>query len=113
MSKKGTGAAFWCCEDHFDASNAASIQPDIGLAPGESPLIPKHLPEACIRRIYQLPIEEIGYVRFIVEAYEGTAIVSSLPGRGEMEWTIPASRCQEAQNLAEALSKETGLKLIE
>src|SRR3989339_1567151 len=31
-SKKGTGAAFWCCEDHFDASNAESMEDGTGLA---------------------------------------------------------------------------------
>src|SRR3989339_2208240 len=31
-SKKGTGAAFWCCEDHFDASNAESMEDGTSLA---------------------------------------------------------------------------------
>ena len=33
-SKKGTGAAFLCCEDHFDASNAESMEDGTGLEDG-------------------------------------------------------------------------------
>ena len=46
-------------------------------------------PDECCQLFFRLPREQIAYVRFIVESYEGLAQVTSLPGRGEMEWLIP------------------------
>jgi hypothetical protein len=62
-----------------------------------------------LQRYYRLPIEEIAYVRFVVEAYEGLAQVTSLPGRAEMEWRIPEGQLGAADDLASALADEVGL----
>jgi hypothetical protein len=48
-------------------------------------------------------------VRFTVEAYEGLAQVTSLPGRGEMEWRIPEGLLAAAEALSRALELEAGL----
>jgi len=63
----------------------------------------------CHRLFFRLPKDQIAYVRFTVESYEGLAQVTSLPGRGEMEWRIPAPLLQEARGLARALAEEAGL----
>ena len=67
---------------------------------------------ASHRRYFRLPVQEIAYVRFVVEAYEGLAVVTSLPGRGEMEWTIPDGLLGAADELARALAGEVGLAPI-
>lgn len=68
--------------------------------------------EACVRRYFRVPLAEIGYVRFVIESYEGLAQMVSLPRRAEVEWIIPASLIAEAEALAESLAEETGLAPI-
>jgi hypothetical protein len=51
-------------------------------------------------------------VRFVVEAYDGLAQVTSRPGRAEMEWLVPPGQEREAQRLARALQREAGLTPI-
>ncbi len=67
----------------------------------------------CVRRCFRLDKEHIAYVKFVVEAYEGLAQVSSRAGRGEMEWLIPAALADQAGELAAALGEEVGLVEIE
>ena len=64
---------------------------------------------SCEIRYFRLPLEEVGYVRFIVEGYQGLAQVSAIPGRGEIAWLIPNERTDEAESLYRALREETGL----
>lgn len=66
----------------------------------------------CLRRYFRLPRENIAYVRFVVEAYEGLALVSSPPSRGEMEWFVPVALAEQADELARALETEAGLVSI-
>jgi len=54
-------------------------------------------------------LPQLAYLRFVLESYEGLAVLTSLPGRAEVEWTIPASRAEEAEALAEALAQEVTL----
>ncbi len=68
--------------------------------------------DPCHHIFFRLPKKQIAYVKFIVESYEGLAQVTSLPGRGEMEWLIPDQLLQEAQGLAHALAAEVGMVLI-
>jgi hypothetical protein len=69
-------------------------------------------PPRCERRYFRLPLEQIAYVRFIVESYEGLAQVTSLPGRAEMEWVVPTALAPLADSLARALALEAGLTAI-
>ena len=67
------------------------------------------LPEATVLR-FRVPLAEIGYVRMIVEAYDGLAVMVS-PGRGRslVEWWVAPGREAEAETLAQALAAETGM----
>jgi hypothetical protein len=61
-------------------------------------------------RYYRVPLSEIGYVRMIVEGYDGLAAVRSLSGdRGEIEWLLGDGMEEEADALAERLRTEVGL----
>lgn len=61
---------------------------------------------------FRVPREHIGYVRFLLEAYEGIAQISSQPGQAEVQWTIPAGQREAAAALARALRDEIGLERI-
>lgn len=65
-------------------------------------------------RYFRVPLEEIGYVRMIVEGYDGVAAVRSLAGdRAEIEWLVGEGLEAEAAELAARLLYETGLTPIE
>ena len=63
----------------------------------------------CIRRYFRVPREEIGYLRFLVEAYEGLAQITAAPGRAEVEWIIPEELAEQADELCRVLAKEIGM----
>ena len=53
-----------------------------------------------ISRFFRIPLEQIGFVRAIVEGYEGLAqIFSSDADRGEIEIVIPESMAEEAEHM--------------
>ncbi len=63
-----------------------------------------------VSRFFRVPLAEIGYVRAIVDGYDGLAVVRSLdPRRGELEWIISDGREEEAAALAARLAVEAGL----
>ena len=62
-----------------------------------------------IRRYYRVALKELAFLRFVLEAYDGLAVLTSLPGRAEVEWSIPVERADEADGLAEALAAEMTL----
>jgi hypothetical protein len=65
-------------------------------------------------RWFRVPLEQIGYVRAIVEAYDGVALVHAPdPRRGEIEWLIGEGLEDEAAALARRLAAEAGLIEIE
>ena len=65
-------------------------------------------------RYFRVPLHEIGYVRMIVEAYDGLAFVRSLSAsRGEIEWVVGEGMEEEAEALAAKLAKEVGLLSID
>lgn len=61
---------------------------------------------------FALPRAEIGYVRCLLEAYEGLAQMDSEAGRAEIRWTVPRSRCAQARALARALAEEVHLVAV-
>jgi len=65
--------------------------------------------EATIRR-YRVPLEHIGYVRMILEGYEGLAVMVSARGATLVEWQIAPGREDEADALARALAVEVALR---
>ncbi len=61
----------------------------------------------------RIPLEHIFYVRFLLEGYEGLVTQTSEPASTVVTWQIPASRLQEALDLAKSLSKEVGLEILD
>lgn len=65
-------------------------------------------------RYFRVPLDQIGFVRMLVEGYDGLAAVRSLShSRGEIEWLVGEGMEAEADALAERLQRETGLQPIE
>jgi Domain of unknown function (DUF4911) len=65
-------------------------------------------------RFFRVPLPEIAYVRAIVEAYDGVALVRAAdPRRGEIEWLVGDGFEDEADTLARRLADEAGLIEIE
>lgn len=61
-------------------------------------------------RFYRVPLEEIAYVRAVVEGYDGVAVVRAIdPRRGEVEWVVGEGLEEEASQLAARLAVEAGL----
>lgn len=64
-------------------------------------------PQPFSRRYYQLPRAEIGYLRFILESYDGLAFqrtLDSATGLIEIFW--PGERSRDVEELLSALSEE-------
>jgi hypothetical protein len=70
---------------------------------------PSPTPDGSIRRYYRVSLDQIAYLRFVVESYEGLAQLTSLPGRAEVEWVVPRELADEADALAAALADEITL----
>jgi len=65
-------------------------------------------------RFFRVPLEQIAYVRAIVEGYDGLALVRAPdPRRGEIEWLIGDGCEEEADTLVRRLEREAGLIEIE
>ena len=61
-------------------------------------------------RFYRVPLEEIAYVRAVLEGYDGVAVLSGAdPRRGEVEWLIGEGLEAEAEGVAARLAVEAGL----
>jgi len=68
------------------------------------------VPVGSVSLFFRIPLQEIGYVRAVLEGHEGLATVRSAdPDRGEIEWLVPEPREAEARALAAALRAETGM----
>jgi hypothetical protein len=62
-----------------------------------------------ISRFFRVPLEQIGFVRAIVEAHEGLAqVCSNDADRGEIEILIPESMAAEAETMLGRLQASTG-----
>ena len=65
-------------------------------------------------RFFRVPLEQIAYVRAVVEGYDGVAVVRARdPKRGEVEWVIGEGLNDEAEAIVQRLGKEAGLQEIE
>jgi hypothetical protein len=61
-------------------------------------------------RWFRVPLEQIAYVRAIVEGYDGVAVVFSPdPKRGEIALHIAPGQESEAQRIVTLLTQEAGL----
>lgn len=62
---------------------------------------------------YQVDPYEIHYLKFILEAYEGLATLTTLdPQAGLVQLAVPPGRKDSLESLLEALGQEFGLKRI-
>ncbi len=61
----------------------------------------------------RIPKEEISYVRYLLEGYEGLVTQTSKPNATVVTWQVPASRLAEAKQLARALREECGLEILD
>jgi hypothetical protein len=61
-------------------------------------------------RFFRVPLEQIAYVRAVVEGYDGVALVRARdPNRGEIEWVIGDGLDDEAETIVQRLRRESGI----
>jgi hypothetical protein len=66
-----------------------------------------------LKSYYSLPRQQIGYLRFILESYDGLAFVTTLDNRQALvEIAYPASRREDAQALLVALVEECAMTAV-
>jgi hypothetical protein len=64
-------------------------------------------------RFFRVPVEEIGYLRAIVEGYDCVAtVIMRDPHRGEVEWLVGEGMETEADEIAQRLQAEIDLQPI-
>ena len=69
--------------------------------------------EPFTKRYYQLPRDAIGYLRFILESYDGLAFARTLDSRsGLVEIACSPSRQEDVDDLLAALAEEVGLRQV-
>ena len=65
------------------------------------------------KRYFQMPRSEIGYLRFILESYDGLAFARTLDRQSALvEIAYPPSRATDAESLLKALAPEIGLQEV-
>lgn len=62
---------------------------------------------------YRISRDAIGYLRFLLEGYEGLAQLSSVPGRAEVTLQVPTSQRGELEALLASVADELGLSRIQ
>ena len=63
--------------------------------------------DVFVQRIYRMPRAQIGYLRFILESYDGLAGLRTIDSREALvEVTYPPSRFEDAEALLAALAGE-------
>lgn len=76
------------------------------MSPGQSRSV--H-PASFDRRYFLLPRSGIGYLRFILESYDGLAFARTLDRRqGLVEIAFPSGRRADVETLLQALAEEIG-----
>lgn len=69
--------------------------------------------EPFLRRCYHVPRSEIGYLRFILESYDGLAYMRTLdPHTAVVEMSYPPSRRRDAEALFLALAAEVSMNEV-
>lgn len=67
-------------------------------------------PDNFVKRYYQLPRQEIGYLRFILEGYDGLAFARTLDShQGLVEIAWPGNQGKDAEHLMKELALEIGM----
>ena len=70
-------------------------------------------PASMDKRYFLLPRAEIGFLRFILESYDGLAFARTLdPRQGLVEIAFPASRRLDVEIVLGHLAEETGWREV-
>ena len=70
-------------------------------------------PASMDKRYFLLPRAEIGFLRFILESYDGLAFARTLdPQQGLVEIAFPASRRLDVEIVLGQLAEETGWREV-
>lgn len=65
------------------------------------------------KRYFLLPRAEIGYLRFLLESYDGLAFARTLDSnRGLVELAYPDNRSEDVESLLRALTAEIGMREV-
>jgi len=60
-----------------------------------------------IQKYFRVNPRDMAYLKFIVESYEGLAVIRTVnPREGIVEWMIPPSLVEEADELIASLQEE-------
>lgn len=63
-----------------------------------------------IQKYLRVNPKDMAYVKFIVESYEGLAVLRTVnPREGIMEWMIPPDLVKEVEELIDSLRKEIAI----
>lgn len=73
--------------------------------------MPDPIPQMVVLTL-RIPRSEIGFLRFVLEAYDGLAQLSAEAGREEATMMVPTSRRDEALALLKALRDEIPVELL-
>jgi hypothetical protein len=63
-------------------------------------------------RKYRLRVEDIAYVRAVLEGYDGVAVLEGEPNYGEIAWTVGDGLEDEADEIAAKLAIEVGMQPV-
>ncbi len=61
---------------------------------------------------FRVPLRDLAYLRFLLEAYEGLGIQTSNAGSNLVTWHLPPSRIKEAEALLASLAEEIPLHML-
>lgn len=67
----------------------------------------------CVPYLLRIPREHIGFLRFLLEGYEGLAQVEGTNRRAEVTLWVPASRRAELERFLSALAQEIDVEILE
>jgi hypothetical protein len=63
-----------------------------------------------IQRYFAVNHQDMAYLKFIVESYEGLAVIRTVDrAKGIMEWMIPPDRVAEVEALVNSLKEEISI----
>ena len=67
----------------------------------------------CIPYLLRIAREQIGFLRFLLEGYEGLAQLEGTNRRGEVTLWVPVSRRAELERFLGALAQEIDVEVLE
>lgn len=66
-----------------------------------------------IQKYFRVKRRDMAYLKYIVESYEGLAVLSTVDSKeGLMEWMIPPDRLEEAEQLIDSLREEVAIEPV-